>query len=181
MNRPTTLRKNIWQVAPRVPDHIQEKFSHIHPVMLQVLYNRGIINPGDIQAFLEGHYLESTDPFLLPDMDKAVARIEQAIDNEEMIIVYGDFDADGVTSTVLLTQALRGMGADRNLVRPYIPDRVDEGYGLNVEALTELKEKGVQLIDEEPRIGAHNKKIAFVHPKATGGVLIELSEPQDDH
>ena len=146
MNRPTTLRKNVWQVAPRVPDHIQEKFSHIHPVMLQVLYNRGIINPGDIQAFLEGHYLESTDPFLLPDMDKAVARIEQAIDNEEMIIVYGDFDADGVTSTVLLTQALRSMGAERNLVRPYIPDRVDEGYGLNVEALTELKEKGAGLI-----------------------------------
>ncbi|MBK7894658.1 MAG: single-stranded-DNA-specific exonuclease RecJ [Anaerolineaceae bacterium] len=146
MNRPTTLRKNIWQVAPPVPDHIQDKFGHIHPVMLQVLYNRGIIKPGDIQAFLEGHYLESTDPFLLPDMDKAVARIEQAIDNEEMIIVYGDFDADGVTSTVLLTQALRGMGADRNRVRPYIPDRVDEGYGLNVEALSELKEKGANLV-----------------------------------
>ncbi|MCA9918340.1 MAG: single-stranded-DNA-specific exonuclease RecJ [Anaerolineales bacterium] len=146
MNRPDTLRKNIWQVAPPVPDHIQEKFSHIHPVMLQVLYNRGIIKPGDVQAFLEGHYLESTDPFLLPDMAKAVARIEQAIDNAEMIIVYGDFDADGVTSTVLLTQALRGMGAERNLVRPYIPDRVDEGYGLNTDALTELKEKGASLV-----------------------------------
>ncbi|MCB8975773.1 MAG: single-stranded-DNA-specific exonuclease RecJ, partial [Ardenticatenaceae bacterium] len=136
----------IWQVAPPVPGHLQEKFSHLHPVMLQVLYNRGIIKPGDIQAFLEGTYLESTDPFLLPDMDKAVARIEQAIDNQEKIIVYGDFDADGVTSTVLLTQALRGMGAEHNLVRPYIPDRVDEGYGLNVDALTELKEKGASLI-----------------------------------
>ncbi|MCA9898861.1 MAG: single-stranded-DNA-specific exonuclease RecJ [Anaerolineales bacterium] len=146
MNRPDTLRKNIWQVAPPVPGHLQEKFSHLHPVMLQVLYNRGIIKPGDIQAFLEGTYLESTDPFLLPDMDKAVARIEQAIDNQEKIIVYGDFDADGVTSTVLLTQALRGMGAEHNLVRPYIPDRVDEGYGLNVDALTELKEKGASLI-----------------------------------
>lgn len=146
MNRPNTLRKNIWQVAPKVPDHIQEKFGHIHPVMLQVLYNRGIIEPAAVQAFLEGRYLESTDPFLLPDMAEAVARIEQAIDNEEMIIVYGDFDADGVTSTVLLTQALRGLGADRNLVRPYIPDRVDEGYGLNVEALTNLREKGADLV-----------------------------------
>ena len=146
MNRPNTLRKNIWQVAPQVPNHVQEKFAHIHPVMLQVLYNRGIIEPAAVQAFLEGRYLESTDPFLLPDMDKAVARIEQAIDNEETIIVYGDFDADGVTSTVLLTEALRGLGADRNLVRPYIPDRVDEGYGLNVEALTELREKGADLI-----------------------------------
>ncbi|MAT98105.1 MAG: single-stranded-DNA-specific exonuclease RecJ [Anaerolineaceae bacterium] len=146
MNRPNTLRKNIWQVAPAVPDHVQEKFGHIHPVMLQVLYNRGIIEPAAVQAFLEGRYLESTDPYLLPDMDKAVARIEQAIDNEEVIVVYGDFDADGVTSTVLLTQALRGLGVDRNLVRPYIPDRVDEGYGLNVEALTELKEKGADLV-----------------------------------
>ncbi len=146
MNSPNTLRKNVWQVAPKVPAHVQQQLGHIHPVMLQVLYNRGIIKPGDIQAFLEGHYLESTDPFLLPDMDKAVARIEQAIDNEETIIVYGDFDADGVTSTVLLTQALRGLGVDRNLVRPYIPDRVDEGYGLNVEALTELKAKGADLI-----------------------------------
>jgi single-stranded-DNA-specific exonuclease len=146
MNSPNTLRKNVWQVAPKVPAHVQQQLGHIHPVMLQVLYNRGIIKPGDIQAFLEGHYLESTDPFLLPDMDKAVARIEQAIDNEETIIVYGDFDADGVTSTVLLTQALRGLGVDRNLVRPYIPDRVDEGYGLNVEALTELKAKGADLV-----------------------------------
>lgn len=146
MNSPNTLRKNIWQVAPKVPAHVQQQLGHIHPVMLQVLYNRGIIKPGDIQAFLEGHYLESTDPFLLPDMDKAVARIEQAIDKEETIIVYGDFDADGVTSTVLLTQALRGLGVDRNLVRPYIPDRVDEGYGLNVEALTDLKAKGADLV-----------------------------------
>jgi single-stranded-DNA-specific exonuclease len=146
MNQPNTLRKNIWQVAPKVPDRVQDKFGHIHPVMLQVLYNRGIIEPAAVQAFLEGRYLESTDPFLLPDMDKAVARIEQAIDNEEVIVVYGDFDADGVTSTVLLTQALRGLGVDRNLVRPYIPDRVDEGYGLNVEALTELKEKGADLV-----------------------------------
>ena len=83
MNRPNTLRKNIWQVAPAVPTQVQEKLGHIHPVMLQVLYNRGIIEPADIQAFLEGHYLESTDPFQLPDMAKAVARIEQAIDNKE--------------------------------------------------------------------------------------------------
>lgn len=146
MNSPNTLRKNSWQVAPKVPIHVQQQLGHIHPVMLQVLYNRGIIKPGEIQAFLEGHYLDSTDPFLLPDMDKAVARIEKAIDKEETIIVYGDFDADGVTSTVLLTQALRGLGVDRNLIRPYIPDRVDEGYGLNVDALTELKTKGADLV-----------------------------------
>jgi len=78
---------------------------------------------------------------LLTDMDKAVARIQQAIENEENIVVYGDFDADGVTSTVLLTQALRGLGMMTKQVRPYIPDRVDEGYGLNIDALTKIKEE----------------------------------------
>ncbi|MBE2221395.1 MAG: single-stranded-DNA-specific exonuclease RecJ [Anaerolineae bacterium] len=139
--RPENIRPNKWQVAPPVPESLQQKFSHVNPIMLQVLYNRGIIDPAHVQAFLEKRYLESTNPFLLADMDKAVARIQQAIENEENVVVYGDFDADGVTSTVLLTQALRGLGMMTQQVRPYIPDRVDEGYGLNKEALTKIKEE----------------------------------------
>ena len=145
--RPDNLRPNQWQVAPPVPEDIQQQFSHINATVLQVLYNRGIIDPAHLQAFLDKRYLESTDPFLLPDMDKAVARIRQAIENEELIVVYGDFDADGVTSTVLLTEALRGLGMMRQQVRPYIPSRVDEGYGLNFEALTKIKEEfGASLV-----------------------------------
>ncbi len=137
--RPDSIRPNRWQVAPPVPAVIRQQLSHINPILLQVLYNRGIIDPAHLQAFVEHRYLESTDPFLLTDMDKAVARICQAIEKEETIVVYGDFDADGVTSTVLLTEALRGCGLDREKVRPYIPDRVDEGYGLNVDALSKIK------------------------------------------
>ncbi|MCI0577263.1 MAG: single-stranded-DNA-specific exonuclease RecJ [Chloroflexi bacterium] len=111
-----------------------------------MLYNRGLLDLAHIQAFLEGRYLESTDPFLLTDMDKAVARIKQAIVNDEMVIVYGDFDADGVTATVLLTEALRGLGLQRQQAQPYIPDRVDEGYGLNKEALTAIRGKGAGLV-----------------------------------
>ena len=139
--RPDSLRPTKWQVAPEVPAEIRQQLSHISPVLLQVLYNRGIVEPAAIQSFLDGRYLLSTDPFLLEDMDKAVARIRQAIDNDERIIGYGDFDADGVTSTVLLVEALRGLGMSREQVQPYIPDRVDEGYGLNMEALTKLKEE----------------------------------------
>ena len=146
MKRPETIRQTRWQVAPRVPATIERKLNHLPPILLQLLYTRGLVEPAHIQAFLEGRYLASTDPFLLPDMDKAVARIERAVMNEEMVAVYGDFDADGVTSTVLLTQVLRGLGLRRDLVRPYIPDRVDEGYGLNAEALTGLKEKGASLV-----------------------------------
>ena len=139
MNRPDTIRSNKWQVAPPIPFSIQQKLGHVHPVLLQVLYNRDIREAADIQAFLEGRYLKSTDPFLLPDMEKAVARIQQAIKNDETVIVYGDFDADGVTATVLLTKALRGLGLSRERAQPYIPDRIDEGYGLNIDSLTKLK------------------------------------------
>ena len=140
MQQPDGIRINKWQVAPTVPSRVRQKLRDVSPVLLQVLYNRGLVEPGEIQAFLDGRYLESTDPFLLPDMDKAVARVEQAIANNERIVVYGDFDADGVTSTVLLTEALRGFGLSREQAQPYIPDRIDEGYGLNEEALTKLKE-----------------------------------------
>ncbi len=146
MRRPASLHKNRWQVADPVPMHVQDELSHIHPILLQILYHRDFKEPAQIQAFLEGRYLKSTDPFLLSDMDKAVVRIQHAIIDGEMIVVYGDFDADGVTSTVLLTQALRGLGVERRQVRPYIPDRIDEGYGLNEDALTKLKEMGADLV-----------------------------------
>lgn len=141
MIRPENLRNNHWKIKPVVPQKIKHSLSHLHPVLLQVLYNRGLKEKNHIQAFIEGQYLESTDPFLLPDMEKAIARIGQAIERDETIIVYGDFDADGVTSTVLLTEALRGLGIDRQQAQPYIPDRIDEGYGLNEDALTYLKEE----------------------------------------
>ena len=141
MKRPDELRENRWQVAPPAPAPANQTLVAVHPILRQILYNRGLADAAHIQAFLEGHYLPSTDPFLLLDMDKAVARIQQAIEQDETIVVYGDFDADGVTSTVLLTEALRKLGVDRRKAQPYIPDRVDEGYGLNVEALSKIREE----------------------------------------
>ena len=138
-NRPADLRAKQWNVKPIVSAEIQQALTGIHPVLIQVLYNRNLTTPAAIQGFLEGRYLEDDDPFLLADMDKAVERIRQAIEQDEMIVVYGDFDADGVTSTVLLTEALRGLGVRRSHARPYIPDRIDEGYGLNNDALSKIK------------------------------------------
>lgn len=146
MIRSENIRTNRWQVAPALPPTLQQQLTSLHPVMRQVLYNRGLTKPAQIQAFLEGRYLDRDDPFLLKDMDKAVGRIQKAIRNDETIIVYGDFDADGVTACVLLTEALRGLGLSRQQVQPYIPDRVDEGYGLNKEALTRLKNNGAGLV-----------------------------------
>ncbi len=146
MNYPPTIRAAKWQLAPVMPPVTRDALGYLHPVLRQLLYNRGITTAAEAQAFLEGRYLGKTDPFLLADMDTAVARIQRAIEKDETIYVYGDFDADGVTATVLLTQALRGLGLSRQQAQPYIPDRVDEGYGLNTEALTKLKESGAGLV-----------------------------------
>ena len=148
MKRPSSLREFRWLVAPDIPDDspLQTAEDAIHPVLRHILFNRGLRHPGQIQAFLANHYLESRDPSLLADMDRAVDRIGRALKDGEMIVIYGDFDADGVTSTVLLTEVLRDMADDRRLIVPYIPDRVDEGYGLNLEALTSLRQKGAHLV-----------------------------------
>ncbi|PJF41495.1 MAG: single-stranded-DNA-specific exonuclease RecJ [Phototrophicales bacterium] len=131
-----------WFVAPSVPPELLRQYKQIHPVLAQVLHNRGFTTPDAAYRFL---YVKTTDtpPFKLKGMNKAVARIRQAIKAGEAIVVYGDFDADGVTSTALMVQVLKALNAD---VRPYIPHRVDEGYGLNSEALYTLAREGAKLV-----------------------------------
>jgi single-stranded-DNA-specific exonuclease len=111
-------------------------------MLVQVLYNRGVSDPADVQSFMANRWAEA-DVFLLPDMKRAVDVLIRAIRRKEQIAVYGDFDADGVTATALLVQTLTALGAD---VMPYIPKRVDEGYGLNLDALRYLYGQGVRLV-----------------------------------
>jgi len=131
-----------WQVAPPAPPSHAARFSHLHPITVQVLYNRGVTDPADVAAFLSGEGGEA-NPFALPGMNAAVTRLRRALRAGEPIVVYGDFDADGVTATVLLVQTLRALGGH---VRPYIPHRVDEGYGLHEEALTQLARDGIHVV-----------------------------------
>ena len=107
-----------------------------------LLTSRGITESEQIEAFFNDEAF-LIDPFTLPDMDLAVERIGTAIDGGEKIAIFGDFDADGVTSTAMLYLFLKDCGAD---VIYYIPDRISEGYGLNINAVNEFKAKGVSLI-----------------------------------
>lgn len=136
-----------WLFAEAATQEQLARFRGMHPILAQVLINRGFEDPRDANRFLAAKDVygkdKTFDPFLMPDMEKAVERILQAIRNEEKIVVYGDFDADGVTSTTLLVEALTAFGAN---VRPYIPNRVDEGYGLNSPAIIEMANRGVTLI-----------------------------------
>jgi len=137
-----SLSPKRWQIAPPAPPSHIAQFRDRHPIITQILYNRGITDPEDADLFLEGE-VEETNPFALKGMHDAITRLRRALRAEEPIAVYGDFDADGVTATALVVQTLRALGGQ---VLPYIPHRVDEGYGLHKETLSELANDGVRVV-----------------------------------
>ncbi len=130
-----------WRILPRLP--LRTDLLGIHPLALQLLYNRGITEPSQIEAFLNIDRRLEADPFLLPDMQRAVQRIYRALLRGEKIAVYGDFDADGVTATAILVQGLSALGGR---VVPFIPHRYRDGYGLQLAPLERLSKEGVSLV-----------------------------------
>lgn len=132
-----------WQIAPLLTPDADAALHGYPPILRQILYNRGYASHEDARQFLEARLPFDTNPFQLTHVGKAVERIHVALKNKQRIAIYGDYDADGVTATALLTGYLKALGAD---VISYIPDRFTEGYGLNNVAISNLKEKGVDLI-----------------------------------
>ena len=132
-----------WNIAPPVPAVALFELQDYSPVLRQILYQRGYRTRQEAQDFLEARPPGDNDPYKMKGIPEAVDRIALAITNRELIAVYGDYDADGVTATALLTLALEELGVD---VRPYIPNRFDDGYGLSNEGLSELKAEGVGLV-----------------------------------
>jgi len=131
-----------WHVHPQPPDRLLVGSGDLPPFLVQCLYNRGLTEPGQMRRFLACEW-QDIDPFQIRDMTEAVGRIRRAIRDGELIAIYGDFDADGVTGTALLSECLSALGAN---VIPYIPHRVDEGYGLNQGAIQRLARRGVTLL-----------------------------------
>lgn len=135
-----------WQVAEAAPDQQLAQLLRVFPDMprsvARILYYRGFADVEKAKQFLDRQW-DDDEPFKMKGMTKAVTHLRQAIRDAVPIAIYGDFDADGVTSTVLLVETLQALGAD---VRPYIPHRVDEGYGLHDEALDDLADQGVRLV-----------------------------------
>ena len=137
------LKYGIWKCGqPDAQDVNRLVGGGFSPLAAMVLAGRDIRDPAAAKNFLscDGAL---PDPFLLRDMDKAVARVRQALENKERIAVFGDYDVDGITATCLLTDFLRGQGAD---CLCYIPGRLEEGYGLNPIAIRQLQGEGVRLI-----------------------------------
>ncbi len=132
-----------WEVAPTLPSEAVQELSGYPPILRQILFNRGYRTHEQARLYLEAHPPPGCEPSNLVDLPKAIDRINDAIQQQESIVVYGDYDADGVTATALLGLALKSIGAN---VTEYIPNRFDEGYGLNMEAIRLLFERGVNLI-----------------------------------
>ena len=132
-----------WQISPPLSPQANESLVEFPPILRQILYNRGYATNDKARAYLKAETDFNTDPFQMIGMDAAIARILQAIEQKEPIAIYGDYDVDGVTATALLVQTLRVLGGE---AQPRIPNRFDEGYGLNPEALDALKADGVKLV-----------------------------------
>jgi single-stranded-DNA-specific exonuclease len=131
-----------WLLRRRFSPAFLTHVPDMNPLLAKVLYARGLETAEEADAFLTTER-PLGNPFDLPDMAAAVARLRHALERRERIIVYGDFDADGVSATVLLVSALCAVGGD---AEPYIPDRFDEAYGLNIPALTRLRQAGADLV-----------------------------------
>lgn len=137
--------KKKWQYYEQNKElvkQISEKHN-ISTLLAQILINRNIVDDSQIDIFLQPKRNDFHDPFLMLDMEKATDRIMQAIKNKEKTIIYGDYDVDGITSITVLKKFLQERGLETDY---YIPNRLEEGYGLNVDAIQEIEQKKYKLM-----------------------------------
>lgn len=138
-----TTNDKRWIIPPLISPEADSALEKFTPLLRQILFNRGFGTDADARAFLRSEPNFNSDPFQMTGMRQAIDRIQFAIKNNEAIAIYGDYDVDGVTATALLVDALKHLNAN---VIGYIPNRFEEGYGLNPTALDDLKSKDIKLV-----------------------------------
>lgn len=168
-----------WEVDKPQEEQIQKiqneyKINHL---LAKILVNRGITTKEDIRLFLNPTRKDFYNPYLMPDMEKAVQRIEQAIINNEKVLIYGDYDVDGITSVTVLKSFLeeRGLKVDE-----YIPNRLDEGYGLNKPAIKKIaEEKYTLMITVDCGISAI-EEVKFANSLGLEVIITDHHEPGEE-
>ena len=159
---------------------LKEKFN-LSNLVAKILSNRNILEremqEDDIKKFLNPTRDDFYDPFLLPDMEQAIERIEQAINNNEKILIYGDYDADGITSTTILIKFFKEIGVE---VDKYIPNRLEEGYGINNKALEEIKNRGIDLIITVDTGITANDQVKYANELGLDVIITDHHEPSDE-
>ncbi|HNV96799.1 MAG TPA: single-stranded-DNA-specific exonuclease RecJ [bacterium] len=133
-----------WKLAESILDDLIKEFPDLSPVILQLLHNRGIKTQEQIDEFFNADFISDIcDPYVLIDMERAVKRIFEAVEKNEKVLIYGDYDADGVTSSTLLYDIFTQIGLHPEV---YIPQRETEGYGLNESAVKEIIDRKFNLV-----------------------------------
>ncbi len=137
-------KQKIWQIKPRLTTDFSERFPELNNIVKQLLFTRGLDSQEKVDEFLYPDYSQDLfNPFLFKDMSKACERIWQAVEKKELILVYGDYDADGVCATTVIMDFFKLVGARSEV---YIPHRELEGYGLNQSAVQEFIAKKINLL-----------------------------------
>lgn len=168
-----------WQVYEADENRISELIDkyNLNKLLATILVNRGITEEADIRLFLEPTRNDFHDPFLITDMKIAVDRIIKAIENKENVTIYGDYDVDGITSITVLKSFLQDMGLE---VSSYIPNRLDEGYGLNKDAIDKIVEQKCDLmITVDCGISAINE-IEYANSLGIETIITDHHEPGNE-
>ncbi|MDD4271893.1 MAG: single-stranded-DNA-specific exonuclease RecJ [Patescibacteria group bacterium] len=166
-----------WEIKPIVPDDFIKKNPEYNKIILQLLFNRHLIEKPEIELFFKPDKMSLSDPFLLKDMKAAAALAIKHIKEQNLIVVYGDFDADGVTATATLVEILNIFKAKTGV---YIPGRTSEGYGLNKKAIAELIKIGAKLIITVDNGIRNKEEAAYAKSLGLDVIITDHHEPPPD-
>lgn len=147
---------------------------NLSPLVASLLVTRGMAKPEEAELFLKGTAADQHDPMQLSGMKEAVPRIRRAVENGERILVYGDYDADGVSSTTLMICLMRKLGATYEY---YIPHRTKEGYGLHIPVLEQARQKGVTLVVTVDTGISAVEQIAYAREAGMDVIVTDHHEP----
>src|SRR5438034_3018924 len=151
----------------------------IEAIHAQLLHNRGITTPGAMRSFLDARYDPTPGPLTLIDMSKALERIQRALARQEHITIYGDYDADGVTSSALLTRALRTLKSPEAVLDVHIPSRLHDGCGLNLKAIELLKSRGTTVIITTDCGSSDIEQVAYAKAQGIDVIITDHHHPPE--
>ncbi len=172
-------KASVWAVHPHSPeaDRIAAELK-IHPVVVSILLRRGVVELDAIRRFIEPSIHLLQDPMLYPGIHKACQIIQEAIRSQTKILVYGDYDVDGVTASAILAPVLQSLGAD---VQIHLPHRITEGYGLNIDTLREWMKKGIGLVITVDNGITSFDAVKFIKDSGAKAILVDHHIPKDDY
>ncbi len=163
-----------WRVLPEAPSSFINEWPNYHPLIAQLLYNRGLRSQQDIQSFFNPDFDKMHDPFLFKDMLRVVARIKRALQKKEKIVIHGDYDADGVTSAAVMYKTLQILGAN---VSVFIPHRELDGYGINMKTARNFVLEGIGLVITVDCGVTNVKEISFLQEAGVDVIVTDHHEP----